>query len=133
MEEEMTRIAMAMLATALTLGAAAVAAEDYGPMTVQKTKLGPVLADAKGMTLYTFDKDMNGKSSCSGQCAEYWPPAKAEMDAKPVGGLTLVKRDDGSMQWADDGKPLYTFAKDKAPGDVTGDGFKGVWHVVKEQ
>ncbi|MFO1055341.1 MAG: hypothetical protein U1E53_00060 [Dongiaceae bacterium] len=129
----MIRIATAALLAGLALAATPAFAEDYGPMTVQKTKLGPVLADAKGMTLYTFDKDQKGKSSCSGQCAEYWPPAMAAMDAKPVGDLTLVKRDDGSLQWADEGQPLYTFVKDKAPGDVAGDGFKGVWHVVKEQ
>lgn len=43
-----------------------------------------------------------------------------------------IKRDDGSMQWAYKGKPLYTFFKDKNPGDRTGDGFKDVWHTVKE-
>jgi predicted lipoprotein with Yx(FWY)xxD motif len=128
----MIRIATVTLMAALALAAIPAGAEDYGPMTVQKTKLGPVLADAKGMTLYTFDKDENGKSNCTGQCAEYWPPAMAAMGAKPVGGLSLVKRADGSLQWADDGRPLYTFVKDKKPGDVAGDGFKGVWHVVKE-
>jgi predicted lipoprotein with Yx(FWY)xxD motif len=128
----MMRIATATLLAGLGLAAAAAVAADYGPMTVQTTKLGKVLADAKGMTLYTFDKDQKGKSNCAGQCAEYWPPAKAATDAKPAGDLTLIKRADGTMQWADDGRPLYTFVKDKAPGDVTGDGFKGVWHVVKE-
>jgi predicted lipoprotein with Yx(FWY)xxD motif len=44
----------------------------------------------------------------------------------------LIKRDDGTMQWADEGKPLYLFAQDKKPGDVKGDGKNGVWHVVKE-
>jgi len=51
---------------------------------------------------------------------------------KPVGDLTIITRDDGMMQWADDGKPLYTFVKDKMPGDVTGDGKNNVWHAVKE-
>ena len=45
--------------------------------------------------------------------------------------ITIIKRDDGSLQWADEGKPLYTFAKDTKPGDVAGDNFKNVWHVVK--
>ncbi|MGH8849358.1 MAG: COG4315 family predicted lipoprotein, partial [Casimicrobiaceae bacterium] len=40
-------------------------------------------------------------------------------------------RDDGSKQWAYDGKPLYHWSKDKKPGDMTGDGFNGVWHAVK--
>jgi len=127
-------IAVAMLAAVvLGLGTAiARADEDYGPLKVQQTKIGKVLADPKGMTLYTFDKDTSGKSMCVGECAEYWPPVKAAADAKPTGDLTIITRADGSKQWADDGKPLYTYVKDKKPGDVTGDNFKGVWHVVKE-
>jgi predicted lipoprotein with Yx(FWY)xxD motif len=121
--------AAVILSTAM---GAARAAGDYGPLQVVDSSAGKVLADEKGMTLYTYDKDTKGKSNCSGECAEYWPPAKASADAKPAGDLTLIKRDDGTMQWADGGKPLYTFAKDKKPGDVTGDGKNGVWHVVKE-
>jgi predicted lipoprotein with Yx(FWY)xxD motif len=96
------------------------------------TSAGKVLVDQKGMTLYTFDKDSGGKSMCNGDCAKAWPPAMAMDGDKPVGDLTIIKRDDGSMQWADDGKPLYTFVKDTKPGDVAGDNFKDVWHVVKE-
>ena len=105
---------------------------DYGPLQVVDASVGKVLADANGMTLYTYDKDESGKSNCSGECAEYWPPAKAAADAKATGDLTLIKRADGTLQWADDGKPLYTFVQDKKPGDVTGDGKNGVWHAVKE-
>ena len=106
--------------------------EDYGPLKTQESALGTVLTDENGMTLYTFDKDEPGKSNCTGECATNWPPAIAEADAKPAGDLTLVARDDGTMQWADDGKPLYTFVQDKEPGDVTGDGKNGVWHAVIE-
>jgi len=84
------------------------------------------------MTLYTFDKDTAGKSNCNGKCAEFWPPVKAAADAKPVGDLTIITRDDGSKQWADGGKPLYTFAKDTKPGDTLGNNFKNIWHVIKE-
>jgi len=91
-----------------------------------------VLADPNGMTLYTYDKDTPGKSACTGECAEYWPPVKASASDKPVGDLTLITRDDGTKQWADDKKPLYTYVKDKKPGDVTGDGVNNVWHAVKE-
>lgn len=118
------------LATALVLSLPA-SAEDYGPFKEMKTSAGEVLVDAKGMTLYTFDKDEAGKSNCSGDCAKAWPPAMAMESDKPVGNLTIIKRDDGSLQWADEGKPLYTFAKDTKPGDVAGDNFKNVWHVVK--
>ncbi len=90
-----------------------------------------MLVDAKGMTLYTYDKDSDGKSACNGQCAENWPPLMADASAMADGKWSVVKRDDGSMQWAYDDKPLYTFVMDKKAGDVTGDGKMGVWHVAK--
>jgi predicted lipoprotein with Yx(FWY)xxD motif len=127
-------ITIAIPGLLLLLAAAALpaSAEDYGPLKVQDTSSGKVLADPAGMTLYTFDKDAEGKSACMGECAEYWPPVKASADDKPVGDLTIITRDDGSRQWADGGKPLYTYVKDKKPGDVTGDNVNGVWHAVKE-
>jgi predicted lipoprotein with Yx(FWY)xxD motif len=115
----------------LIFSAGMAVAEDYGPLKVQKTSMGNVLADPNGMTLYTFDKDTPGKSACMGECAVHWPPVKAAADAKPTGDLTIVTRDDGTKQWADEGKPLYTFMKDKKPGDVMGDSIPG-WHAVKE-
>ncbi|MFJ3485175.1 hypothetical protein ACIPL1_17560 [Pseudomonas sp. NPDC090202] len=95
------------------------------------TGKGGVLTDHKGMTLYTFDKDSAGKSACNGDCATNWPPLMAGSDAKMEGDYSVVTRDDGSKQWAYKGKPLYTWVKDKAPGDTTGDGVKDVWHVAK--
>lgn len=92
-----------------------------------------MLVDAKGMTLYTFDKDSDGKSMCNGGCAQNWPPLMAEAGAKAMEDWTLVKRDDGSLQWAYYGKPLYTFVQDKKPGDMTGEGKMGVWHMAKPQ
>ncbi|AYC34869.1 hypothetical protein D3880_21925 [Pseudomonas cavernae] len=92
-----------------------------------------MLVDAKGMTLYTYDQDAMGKSNCNGQCATNWPPLMAAAGAKADDDWTVVKRDDGSMQWAYYGKPLYTFIQDKKPGDVTGDGKMGVWHIAKPE
>jgi predicted lipoprotein with Yx(FWY)xxD motif len=92
-----------------------------------------MLVDQNGMTLYTYDEDADGKSACNGQCAQNWPPLMAEAGAKAEGEWSLVTRDDGSMQWAYDGKPLYTFVMDKKAGDVTGDGKMGVWHVAKPE
>jgi predicted lipoprotein with Yx(FWY)xxD motif len=124
-------MATALVTASLALGGPA-RAEDYGPLQVVKTPMGNVLADPKGMTLYTFDKDEPGKSNCTGECAEYWPPLMASAADKAVGGLTIIKRPNGTLQWADDGKPLYTFVNDKKSGDVTGDNKNNVWHVVKE-
>jgi predicted lipoprotein with Yx(FWY)xxD motif len=114
------------------IGGGLAAEEDYGPFKAMKTSVGTVLADAKGMTVYTYDKDTKGKSDCYGECAHYWPPVKATATDKPVGDLTIIKRSDGALQWADAGKPLYTFVNDKKPGDVTGGNKNNVWHIVKE-
>ena len=96
------------------------------------TPKGKTFVDAKGMTLYTFDKDAGGKSACNGPCAENWPPLAAADDAKPTADMTIVVRDDGKKMWAYKGKPLYTFKKDMAAGDINGDGFlNGAWHMAK--
>ncbi len=92
---------------------------------------GKVLTDDKGMTLYTFDKDAGEKSACNGPCATNWPPLMAAASAKPAAGYTVITRDDGGKQWAYKGKPLYTWIKDTKPGDVSGDGVNGVWHIAK--
>jgi len=90
-----------------------------------------VYTDANGMTLYTFDKDEKGKSNCYDKCAANWPPLKAEAGAKAVDEWSVVDRTDGTKMWAYDGKPVYTFVKDKKAGDTTGEGVAGAWHVVK--
>ena len=90
------------------------------------------LTNAAGMTLYTFDKDSGGKSACNGPCAGNWPPFTAGADAKVSGDWSVITRDDGRKQWAYKGKPTYLWSKDQKPGDMMGDGFNGVWHVVKD-
>jgi predicted lipoprotein with Yx(FWY)xxD motif len=99
---------------------------------VRKLESGvAVLADAKGMTLYTFAKDMAGMSHCAGPCAQNWPPLAAAADAKPTGEWTIVAREDGTKQWAYKGMPLYTWIKDAKPGDATGEGMAmGAWRVA---
>ncbi len=90
-----------------------------------------LLTDASGRVLYTFDKDEAGKSNCNGTCVGNWPPFFAGADGKSKGDYSVVTRDDGTKQWALKGKPLYYFAADAKPGDTTGDGKGGVWHVIK--
>jgi predicted lipoprotein with Yx(FWY)xxD motif len=92
-----------------------------------------MLTGNNGMTLYTFDKDAagSGKSVCNGPCATNWPPLLAMDSDKASGDYSIIMRDDGKKQWALKGKPLYYWAKDMKVGDKTGDGFNGVWHVVK--
>ena len=95
------------------------------------TPKGKVFVDDKGMTLYTFDKDEKGKSNCYDKCAANWPPLKAEAGAKADDEWSVVDRTDGTKMWAYDGKPVYTFVKDKKAGEMAGEGAGGVWHVVK--
>jgi len=116
---------------ALTLILASTAASAQ-MLKIADTPKGKTFVDAKGMTLYTFDKDAGGKSMCNGPCAENWPPLAAADDAKPNADMTIVVRDDGKKMWAYKGKPLYTFKKDVAAGDTNGDGFlNGAWHMAK--
>jgi predicted lipoprotein with Yx(FWY)xxD motif len=91
------------------------------------------LVDPEGMTLYVLDTDVagDGKSTCAAECAEQWPPLVAVVEAVPVEEYTIVTRDDGTKQWAHNGKPLYHFARDKQRGDRTGDNAAGRWHVAK--
>jgi len=117
---------------ALTLSVTATLAGETG-IKITDSKLGPILTNADGMTLYTYDKDMGGKSACNGGCAKYWPPLIAPSGAMPDDDYTMIKRKDGKMQWAYYGKPLYLWVKDKAPGDVTGDGKNKVWHAAKKE
>jgi predicted lipoprotein with Yx(FWY)xxD motif len=102
------------------------------PTKTGTTTKGATLTDAKGMSLYTFDKDSGGKSACNGPCATNWPVLKAEASDQASGDYTIITRDDGAKQWAYKGKPLYTFAKDQKAGDITGDGFlNGAWHLAQ--
>lgn len=86
-----------------------------------------------GFTLYVFDNDLAapGTSTCNGGCAATWPPLLvADGVATGVADLGTIARSDGSMQATHDGRPLYFFSGDSAPGDTNGDGLGGVWHVV---
>ena len=108
------------------------------PDGIKTTRIGDafVFVNANGMTLYTYDRDTEaGKSSCNEKCAMAWPPLTPGADAKEMGSWTVINRDDGTKQWAYRGKPVYTYAKDAAPGDDKGDGLgpdgTHVWHEIK--
>lgn len=109
-----------------------------GVLGVATTSLGPVLVDSKGLTVYLLTADTKGHSTCSAQCLQYWPLVPAPAGAVPsVDGITAAlgttKATSGASVVTAGGWPLYTFVKDKAPGDVTGEGVKtfgGTWYAV---
>jgi predicted lipoprotein with Yx(FWY)xxD motif/predicted outer membrane protein len=98
--------------------------------------VGSIVVDAKGFTLYRFDKDSAKppRSSCSGTCIRKWPPALAgeQLSTKGVEQNLVgkVRRGDGRWQLTLGGWPLYRFAKDRKAGDVKGQRVDGVWFVV---
>ncbi|MGO4705848.1 hypothetical protein AB4072_08730 [Microvirga sp. 2MCAF38] len=116
---------------ALIAGAALSAQPAFAQARIGETGKGKTLVDGRGMTLYTYDRDTPGKSSCTGMCAQTWPPLPAAADAKNTGNWMVIPRDDGTRQWAYKGRPLYGWIKDTKPGDVTGDGYNNVWHVAQ--
>ena len=107
-------------------------------LTIKKTAIGDVLADAKGDTLYWYAKDMKGgPSTCTGSCLAAWPavtgkPAAA-MGVTFAGKLGSVTTTNGTVQATYNGYPLYRYAEDMAPGQTSGNGAGGVWHVVTGQ
>ncbi len=111
---------------------------DAGAVTVAlgSTEHGEVLVDGDGMTLYVFDPDDQGPSTCYDECADAWPPLVADDaaqagDGVDAGLLGTVERDDGSTQITYDGWPLYYWASDTSPGDATGQGVQDVWWVIE--
>ena len=117
------------------LAAGAAFADDYLGGAVKSASVGgkTVLTDAKGMTLYEWDKDGAGQSNCYDQCAANWPPLLVDASTKVDGDFTLVDRKGSDKKIvAYKGKPLYLWVKDKAPGDTTGDGVGGTWHTALE-
>jgi len=121
------------LAGALLAGGCSMMPDMASMSSAPAKNMDGVMVGPNGMTLYTFDRDAagSGKSACNGQCAANWPPLMAGADAKATGSWSIVTRDDGTKQWAYQGKPLYYWTKDQKPGDKTGDGFNNVWKTAK--
>ncbi|MFD9686525.1 hypothetical protein ACFY2K_24010 [Kitasatospora sp. NPDC001309] len=104
--------------------------------TADDPKLGTVVTDSAGFTLYRFDQDQSNPSDsyCNGNCATLWPPEHANgditakgIDSKLVGSFT---RDDGTKQVTVNGWPVYRYSPDAKPGDTKGEGVAGQWFAV---
>ena len=112
-------------------------AEDMSTdLATAETSLGTIVVDGDGMTAYYFLKDTkdSGTSACTGDCLTAWPPVTTESDTPTVEGVTgevgTITTPDGANQITIDGRPIYTFAQDAAPGDVNGQGVNDVWYVI---
>jgi predicted lipoprotein with Yx(FWY)xxD motif len=101
-------------------------------------KLGTVIVDSKGFTLYDFHKDKGTTSSCYGECAKVWPPLLSGSAPKGMKGVSAsmlgtTKRKDGTMQVTFAGHPLYTYTADAKPGEGNGndtDSFGAQWYAL---
>lgn len=94
---------------------------------------GDYIADFAGKSLYVFDKDAPGVSTCSGACAVTWPPyiSGAAAQKNLPANMSIIRHDDGTLQFAWKNRPLYYYAPDQNVGDTLGDGIGGVWHLAK--
>ena len=105
-------------------------------LTVRKTGAGYVLATSTGRTIYWYSVDTkgSGKSTCTGTCLAAWPAVTGAPVAAPgvqlAGKLGTITRPGGVVQATYNGYPLYTYAQDMAPGQTTGNGVTGAWHVI---
>jgi predicted lipoprotein with Yx(FWY)xxD motif len=119
-------------------GSTASSSSGKGSVALASTKLGKVLADGTGRTLYLFEADKGAMSTCDGACASAWPPLTTR--GKPTAGAGVVaaklgtaKRADGTTGVTYGGHPLYTYAGDGAPGQTTGEGltdYGAPWYAL---
>lgn len=105
-------------------------------LALRHDKLGNILVDAHGRTLYLFLQDTRGRSTCYGGCARVWPAALVAGKPRAGTGIdaakltTVARRHSRLRQLVYDHHPLYTTVADAKPGDATGQGFFGTWFVV---
>jgi predicted lipoprotein with Yx(FWY)xxD motif len=100
--------------------------------SAEKAKVGSVIVDAQGRTLYRFTAEAQGVPVCTGDCLGTWPPALARSTTGLPEHVATVKRPDGGqLQLTYDGHPLYRYAGDQSKADANGEGVGGQWYVIK--
>lgn len=123
-------VAMCAVLAVAGWSAAVAAGTDAGVAT---TSLGTIVVNGKGMTAYFFDRDTanSGVSSCSGQCASAWPAITAASATPSVTGIIgTIGIIPSTKQITINGRPIYTYAFDTAPGMTKGQGVGGIWFVI---
>jgi predicted lipoprotein with Yx(FWY)xxD motif len=121
--------------TAATAAPATTAAQETSGTTVAvaNSRLGDILVDGEGRTLYAFTKDQGDQSACGGECASNWPALTGTATAGTGAQASLLStaaQASGTDQVTYDGKLLYYFAGDAKPGDTNGQGVGTVWFAV---
>ena len=143
------RLSTRLLALGLALGAIAGAAALVAPanggttakgavVALKKTSLGTILVDARGRTLYLFEKDRSGMSACGSACVQYWPALTSRATPRAGSGvhqsmLRVIRQQNGVRQVTYAGHPLYTFVGDKNAGQTSGEGltnFGAGWYAL---
>jgi predicted lipoprotein with Yx(FWY)xxD motif len=99
--------------------------------SASKDKVGRVLVDAEGRTLYRFTAERQGAIACTGDCTSTWPPALAPTGGALGDGVATIERPDGRRQLTYQGAPLYRYAGDHSTADAAGDGVGGTWFAVE--
>ena len=107
-------------------------------VTTARTGLGRIIVDGRGRSLYLFEKDPRGQSTCSGLCATYWPPVLSNGKPIAIKGakqslLGSIRRADGTRQVSYAGHPLYFFSGDTMRGQTNGEGlqdFGAGWYAL---
>ena len=105
-------------------------------LSVGQSKAGQIVVADQGLSVYYFTKDTkdSGTSACTGDCLVAWPPVTSTTATPTVNGVTgkigTIPTADGKMQVTINGMPIYYYAKDQGPGDITGQGVGGVWYLV---
>lgn len=118
---------------AISLSPSAVLADAHGNDLVHSREFnGQVyMMNETHFSLYFYANDTENVSNCSGGCAASWPPALLDMGSQLGENYSLFARDDGKMQIAFKGRPLYRFGGDANVGDINGDGVGGVWKLAR--
>ena len=120
-EGQMRQLLWLVAAFALATSTAWAGKKLLPPFLVHSSAHGDILADADGMTLYTFDGDARYGPKCITECATAWRPFTVPGGYSGIGYWTVITRADGVVQWAYGGKPLYTYRGDLVPGDINGE------------
>ncbi len=104
------------------------------------SKLGVVLVNGRGLTLYMFKPDHRKRVTCKGSCARAWPPLKLKKGQRPTAGGAAKQKLLGSDKNPSGGRvvtynrwPLYTYIGDSKPGQTNGQATNlngGLWYVL---